>query len=160
MKAKQRTKLFWQELEAKLTADSEAPSVFINAAGDLCLNDGTGRQVPPRLVSLFPAAVVEAAKQKSAEVAEQRQREFAEWMQRQEAQRAALDARLDETGFVLLAGENTEMVQSGTLRECRDSLWKVTSQPRDEYAGRGCWVIVDGDGNEVEAGMFDKHGLV
>jgi hypothetical protein len=72
------------------------------------------------------------------------------------AEREALNARLDEPGFTLLAGENTDVVCRGTLRQCRESLWKVIGLPRDPYCGRGCWVIVDSQRNEVESGEFDK----
>ena len=72
------------------------------------------------------------------------------------AHSAALEARLDEPGFVLLAGENTAVVAKGTLRECRDNLFMVRDCPRDPQSGLGCWVIVDAEAVEVQSGTFDE----
>ena len=69
---------------------------------------------------------------------------------------AELEARMDEDGFTLIAGERTEIVSQGTLRECRANLWKVTSYPRYQPVGRGCWIIVDRNNDEVLSGEFDK----
>jgi hypothetical protein len=157
--SKQNAKRFWELLEGKICA-GELPSVFVNVAGHLCLNDGTGRQIPPRLVPLFPAEVVTSANEKAAEVASQKQAAFDRWMAAQIAHREVLDRRLNEAGFMLLAGENTAVVARGTLRQCREKICMVVRQPRDNYSGRGCWVIMDSTGAEVEAGQFDKHGAI
>jgi len=71
-------------------------------------------------------------------------------------EREELDKRLDEDGFTLLAGEETEVICQGTLRACRDNLWKVLKCERDPHVGKGCYVIVDRDNNEVQSGEFDK----
>ena len=71
-------------------------------------------------------------------------------------EREELDKRLDEDGFTLLAGEETDVICQGTLRECRDNLWKVLKCERDPYVGKGCYVIVDRDNTEVQSGEFDK----
>jgi hypothetical protein len=72
-------------------------------------------------------------------------------------EREELEKRFDEPGFFLIAGEESEVLHSGTLRECRDNLWKVTAGdlPRDPYCGIGCWVIAKG-GEEVMSGKFDR----
>ena len=159
MKAKQRTKLFWEELEFGLKS-GEIPAVYMDSVGQLCLDDESHRQIPARLVPLFPASVIGDAKLRAAEHAATREAEYEQRKQQVAQEEAALNERLDEKGFVLLAGEETEIVESGTLRECRASLWKVTRLLRDEYAGKGCWVIVDSNGSEIESGKFDAHGLV
>tara|TARA_Y100000361_G_C11138086_1_gene333341 strand:+ start:977 stop:1456 length:480 start_codon:yes stop_codon:yes gene_type:complete len=159
MKAKQRTKLSWEELESRLSA-GEVPAIYMDRIGQLCLDDGTQRQIPAKLVPLFPASVVEDVKRRAGEYAAIREAEYEQRKQQLAEEEAELNERLDEKGFVLLAGEETEIVESGTLRQCRASLWKVTQQPRDEYAGKGCWVIVDSNGEHVQAGKFDAHGLV
>lgn len=94
-------------------------------------------------------AAIEAARARAQAESERLAAEY-------KAAREALDARLDEPGFTLLAGENTDVVCRGTLRQCRDSLRKVIGLPRDPYCGRGCWVIVDSQHNEVESGEFGK----
>jgi len=71
-------------------------------------------------------------------------------------EREELDKRLDEDGFTLLAGEATDVVCQGTLRQCRDNLWKVQRLPRDYHCGIGCWIIVDKNNIEVQEGKFDK----
>ena len=78
------------------------------------------------------------------------------WCEHRRQERETLDARLDEGGFTLVGGEETEIIASGTLRHCRDNLWRLPQYPRCPYAGRGCYTITDGDGLEVQAGEFDK----
>jgi len=77
-------------------------------------------------------------------------------------EREKREKRLDEPGFVLLAGENTDVIYHGTYRECKDNLWRLNMPgengkriPRDSYSGKGCWVIVK-DGYEIQSGYFDK----
>lgn len=71
------------------------------------------------------------------------------------AERENREKRLDEPGFVLLAGENTKVVHQGTWRECRDNLWQVLKCERNTDVGLGCWVIVKGE-FEAESGTFDR----
>jgi len=59
----------------------------------------------------------------------------------------------------LLAGENTDIVTTGTLYHCKQSLWMITQKklPRDRFCGKGCWVIIDENQNELASGSFDKE---
>jgi len=152
---------FWGTIEDKMEAGG-IPEVFINPAGRVCLNNGwNGAEFPARLLAKLPASLIEAANAKAAERAAADKAKAEIWRAEWVASQAALDARADEPGFVLLAGENTEIIASGTLRECRDALYKVTGCPRDRHVGRGCWTIVDSNTQtEVEAGQYTKHGLI
>ncbi len=60
------------------------------------------------------------------------------------------------TGCTLLAGENSEVVATGSLYFCRQSLSTVLQKhlPRDPYSGKGCWAIVRGE-QELASGYFD-----
>lgn len=69
--------------------------------------------------------------------------------------KARLDAMADQPGWLLMAGEETELVARGTRDEVRRKLYLVTHCPRDPYAGKGCWVILAPDGTEAESGFFD-----
>jgi len=162
MKAKERTRLFWRRLEETLKNGTEDPKVFINRVGNLCLDGGPlgGSTIPPKVASLLPAELVAEAKRRAVEVAIEREADAEKYRQELEAARVALDARLDDRGFTLLAGENTDVVCRGTLRDCRDSLHKVVHLPRDSWSHLGCWVITDPQFVEVEAGHFTRHGLI
>tara|TARA_R100001530_G_scaffold96544_1_gene67083 strand:+ start:46 stop:528 length:483 start_codon:yes stop_codon:yes gene_type:complete len=93
--------------------------------------------------------VIEIAKQKAIEKSKQT-------ANRLRQDRESLEKRLDEDGFILLAGEETDVVCQGTLRQCRANLWKVHKCPRDPHVGIGCYCIVDKNHIEVEIGKFDK----
>lgn len=154
-----KSSVFWATIEANM-ADGNMPDVFINPAGKVCLHNGwNGAEFPARLLHLLPPAIIEAANVKAAERAAADKARLETWRAEVDATSAALNARLDEPGFVLLAGEDTAIVASGTLRECRDAMYKVPRCRRDSYSGRGCWVIVDSKHVEVEAGQFTKDGL-
>lgn len=126
-----------------------------NTAGVQIFN-GEKWQLPVAVIDRITGEakqLIEAEKEK----AQQRSLELAAQLK---AQREALDARLDEDGFILLAGEETAVVCRGTLRQCRDNIWKVQKLPRDYYTGKGCYVIVDTKTHEeVQSGEFDKVGF-
>jgi hypothetical protein len=152
----------WRDVEARLMA-GDVPSVFVNPGGFLCIDGGVhggvhgGDTIPAALTALFPAHILEAAKVKSDSVAAEKKAELAARMAEASKRWRALDLRQNEEGFVLIAGEDSEIVADGTLLECRTSLYKVCRQPRDSYAGRGCWTISDSSGIEVQIGEFDEN---
>ena len=157
MNAKQRKKLFWESVASDLRS-GRIPSVYMNSVSELCLED-SDRTVPARLAPLFPKEVIEDARRRSVEHAKARKAEYEQRVQQLAKEEAALNERTDEKGFTLLAGENTEIVESGTFGKCRASLWKVTQQPRGDFSGIGCWIICDGNGDVVEQGKFNSDGL-
>jgi hypothetical protein len=65
----------------------------------------------------------------------------------------------NKKGCTLLAGEETEVIYQGTLSACKRemSILYTKDLPLDEYSGKGCWVIVDGDGNEIMSGFFNRE---
>ncbi len=165
MKAKTK-KIFWVKVQTALE-NGDTKMLFLDRAGRLCWWTGKPgeicRPLPDDLLNLCPTEMLSqarlAAEQKARE-AEARSLAYATELR---AASEALDKRLDEPGFTLLAGERTDIVHSGTLRECRDNLWKVTHYPRDRTAGIGCWVIVDSkspDHREVESGKYNRDGLI
>lgn len=144
----------WEQVESQIAA-GQPPKVFVDKAGCICLVDGAF-QLPAALAAKMPAEVIAAARFAAEQrLAEEITRHEA-WAANWEASQAALDARSDEPGFRLIAGEDSEIVASGTLRECRSMIPCVTRCQRDRFAGRGCWVIVDAAGVEVQAGQFDR----
>lgn len=94
--------------------------------------------------------LIEIEKEKSAQ-------ESKRTAARLKAEQEEREKRLDEPGFTLLAGEETEILHQGTWRECRENLWKLNrlELPRDPYCGIGCWAIVKGE-FEAESGKFDE----
>lgn len=51
----------WNKIEREI-ADGQYPSVFINAAGAVCLDNGSnGPQLPARLANMMPAEIIEEA---------------------------------------------------------------------------------------------------
>jgi len=113
--------------------------------------NGTHWQLPDKIIEKLtgPAKeIIEIEKQKAIK----RSQRTADRLKRE---REELEKRLDEDGFALLAGEDTEIIHQGTLRECRNNLWKVHKLPRDPFCGIGCWIIIKGE-EEVMAGKFDK----
>ncbi|MFP4145310.1 MAG: hypothetical protein ACLFV3_09215 [Phycisphaeraceae bacterium] len=156
---------FWQPVADALDR-GEVPPVFVNPAGDICLDNGSnGPALPRALRDRLPAEIVEEAQrvreQREAE-ARERSRQFAERFQ---AERQELLAAIDQEHCHLIAGENSEVVASGTLDHCRTQLHRVTRQPRDPHSGRGCWVIVanrrdTGEQVEVESGQFGRDSYL
>lgn len=59
---------------------------------------------------------------------------------------------------VLLAGEQTLRITKGSLYFCKQSLWMITQKKarRDSHCGRGCWVIINQNNDELASGNFDK----
>lgn len=151
--AKTKKKTDWEAVMTQV--ENGEVAVFIAANGGVCI-DGAAMMIPDRFLSRVPADVLTKANERRANVERQKEERNEAVRLRLKAEEAAKAARLDEPGFTLVAGENSTTVHSGTLRECRDNLWKVMSQPRDGYAGVGCWVIVDSTGTEIDAGRFDK----
>jgi len=68
--------------------------------------------------------------------------------------RAEMDAMADQAGWLLLAGEDTAMVASGTRDHVASMLPAVTRMRRDHHIG--CWVILAPDGREYMAGKFSR----
>ena len=93
-------------------------------------------------------AFIEAEREKAKQ-------ETARWIEQHRKDREALERRFDEDGFTLIAGEESEIIHQGTLRECKDNIWKVSKCPRDHYSGLGCYIIVKGE-EEVMSGTFDR----
>ncbi|NIP26661.1 MAG: hypothetical protein GWN94_19820 [Phycisphaerae bacterium] len=58
----------------------------------------------------------------------------------------------------LLAGEETEIITSGSLYWCKQHVGTLHQKklPRDHHSGKGCWVIVK-HGKELASGYFDKY---
>lgn len=157
-----KTNPMWQPAIDAL-ARGEAPKVFINAQGNVCLDDGnTGPVMPAWLAAQMPADVVAEAKARQAQhaaEAAQRGRELAAEIKRG---REALLASVDLARCTLIAGEASAVVARGTHADCLAALHKVRRLPVDEGVGRGCWVIVaphreSGDPVEIEAGQFDRE---
>jgi hypothetical protein len=138
----------WKKYEEKW-ASGNFEDVFIHGKPAVREN-GTIMFIPNKLLALMPEIAKTAqivADQKSVETA-----------RRLKAAREEREKRLDEDGFVLLAGEDTEVVYSGTWRQCRDNLWRLIwggiKYPRDPYSGKGCWIIVKEE-FEAQSGYFD-----
>jgi len=131
--------------------------IYINVRGDVCIDDGrTGPVMPAWLAARVPTETVEAARRdKAARDAQAEQARLAAV-----ARRDTLLAALDLSRCVLLAGEDTDVVASGTLDYCRRMCSAVHHLSRDCYSGKGCWVITaprrdNGEIVEVESGGFD-----
>lgn len=139
----------------------EIPKFFLNARGYICIDDGaTGPCVPAWLAAKFPADVIDQARaikaRTSAEDLARSRALAAKYAAESEAKRHRYASQTDQTGWLLLAGEDTEVVARGTLRDVEAMRSCVTRCKRDSYTGRGCWVIVSPDGSEYEAGYFDR----
>lgn len=154
MNRRERNTAYWAELKESLENGDLAPPIFVNPSGDLVLSGGPrgGQTIPPHVAKLFPLVVVQEA-----------MRERDKWQEKERAgqearlaEREAQESQIDEPGFTLIAGEDSKVVATGTLRECRKALWRVTFCERDGYAGRGCWIIFKGDDFE-ERGYFDRQ---
>ena len=108
----------------------------------------------------LPATVIEAAGGKAQDLIEAAKQKAIEkskaTAKRLKREREELEKRLDEGGFTLLAGEDTDVLFQGTFRECRANIWRVLKCPRDSYSGLGCYVIVDSNNIEVQSGTFDR----
>jgi tRNA(Leu) C34 or U34 (ribose-2'-O)-methylase TrmL len=71
--------------------------------------------------------------------------------------KAHCESQAEKPGWLLLAGENTRQIASGTLRTVKDALPLVIHERRDATAKVGCWVILAPDGTEYLAGKFDAE---
>ena len=69
---------------------------------------------------------------------------------------AEMSAMSDDSGWILLAGEDTTVVANGILSHVEGSLRGVLRQRRDSYSGRGCWIILAPDGRQYSSGTFTK----
>ena len=67
-----------------------------------------------------------------------------------------LDAMADKDGWLLLAGEETEIVARGTRAVVLAALPRMLKCPRDR-CGLGAYSILAPDGSVADAGYFDKH---
>jgi len=155
----QKTKdRIWNEVVTQLNSGHpHGPSYklkFAHSTREVTIEIFNGQRwtMPPKVVAQLTGeakALIDTEREKADEATRK-------WCEEHRKEREALDARLDEDGFALLAGEETEIVTSGTLRHCRDNLYRVMQYPRCPYAGKGCWLITDSHGNEVQSGEFDK----
>jgi len=142
----------WDRLTEKIVAGD----ISFNTAGEMTVYDGEFLVVPARLVGLAPSEQVAVARDNADRRAEESRKKNAASRKKYRAEQAKIEARIDEAGFCLIAGEDSCLVFAGTLRNCRRKLPLIQELPRDYCSGRGCWVIVDSDGAEIETGLFDK----
>jgi hypothetical protein len=156
----QRKMAKWQPIADALER-GEVPKFFINAQGNICIDDGnTGPVVPAWLAARFPAEAVAQAKAMQAQRAQeaaQRSRDLAAQLK---AQNEARMASADLDRCILQAGENSAVVATGTYDHCMSMLPAVCRQPRDRYEGKGCWVLTaphktTGEPVELHSGYFD-----
>jgi len=157
MKTETKTRV-WAEVVSRLNSGEKASKNFslqFNRAHQpyILIYNGAHWQLPEKVIKQLtgPAKQLIAAEKQKAIEESQRTAE------RLRKERESLEKRLDEPGFTLLAGEETEIVRRGTFRDCRDNLSQLMAKrlPRDPYCGIGCWVIVKGE-EEVMSGKFDK----
>jgi hypothetical protein len=148
-------KRIWGEYEKKWQA-GDFYDVIVNCIDQPCVRffNGTVGAIPQKMMHLLPKELLEtlAANAQARSIATAK--ELAD-------ERTEREKRLDEPGFHLLAGENTDAIYAGTWRECRNNLWRLLCKfegkklPRDRDCGKGCWVIVKGD-FEAESGYFNS----
>jgi len=100
-------------------------------------------------------------------VGEQKQEEEQAKCAADERARNALLGRADLPGWLLLAGENTDIVRKGTLDDIKQALATLphSDYPRDGYTGRMGWGVLapqlEGEESTAEAaGGWCNHDLI
>lgn len=112
---------FWTKIEAKMEA-GEMPRVFINAAGRVCLDNGSnGAEFPARLLGKLPPEVIEQANAKAAERAAEVQARIDAAREAEAARKAKMETLRHRRCWVLgrLYMED-QTVQRYTLQELED----------------------------------------
>ena len=93
-----------------------------------------------------------------AEQRKQQREKQAEAMARGRVRIAELDAMSDDPGWTMIAGEESELLCTGTRAECFAALTAALHRlPRDPHEGKGAWVLLPPDGSREMEGTFDQH---
>lgn len=74
------------------------------------------------------------------------------------ARAAELDVMAAQSGWMMIAGEESEVLHTGTRSECFAALQAALHRlPRDRHEGKGAWVLLPPDGSREMSGTFDEH---
>lgn len=82
----------------------------------------------------------------------------AEALEKSKARMAELDKIADQPGWTMIAGEESEVLCTGTRAECYSALSAALHRlPRDPHEGAGAWSLLPPDGTREITGTFDQH---
>lgn len=147
-------------VEAKNVAGHTAHMVRSRSGQTYYLMAGTARLTADELRRWLDGddSVVTARFAQQAEQRREHKARASEALARALDRAAQLDAMADDPGWTMIAGEDSEVLCTGTRAECFSALSAALHRlPRDPYEGRGAWGLLPPDGSREMSGTFDEH---
>lgn len=159
-------------IEIKIIAETKKGYKVQNAAGHIAsmvrsrtgqthyLMAGTARLTAAELRRWLDGdntAITDRLANQAAQQKEAKKRQ-AEALKRALARADELAAMADSSGWIMIAGEESEVLCTGTRRDCFSALQAAIHRlPRDPHEGKGAWSLLPPDGSHEISGTFDQH---